>query len=103
MALLALTTLPALYDLVTNRQSGLTLTDHAITWHSGPREGHTDLTEIDRLRLDTRWDLSIRATILLKTGKKIRLPYESLPPHRTLEAEAKTRGLTVERHHFSVF
>ena len=103
MALLALPGLPALWQFHANPSAGLRLSRDSLHWHSGRRHGTLALGEIERMRFDTRWDLSIRATILLKTGKKIRLPYESLPPHRTLEAEAKTRGLTVERHHFSVF
>lgn len=103
MALLALLTLPALRDVIADPAAGLRLDESGLEWFSGRRRGHAALTEIDKILLDTRWDLSVRATLLLHGGKRIRLPQESLPPHRQLEAEASHRGLTVERHHFSVF
>ena len=61
------------------------------------------LSEIDHIRLDTRWDFSVRATVLLTNGKRLRLPYEALPPHRSFEAALQARGIRVERHHFNVF
>ncbi|TDK43092.1 hypothetical protein [Antarcticimicrobium luteum] len=101
MALLALPTLPALYDLYADPTAGLRLDDAAIRWHSGRRHGELALDEIDHMRLDTRWDLSVRATAVLRSGRRIRLPDESLPPHRALEAALMARGLRVERHHFT--
>lgn len=102
MALLALPTLPALHDLYADPEAGLDLDDRTLAWHSGRRHAELALNEIDHIRLDTRWDFSVRATAVLETGRKIRLPYESLPPHRALEAEFQARSLRVERHHFTL-
>ncbi len=102
MALLALPTLPALYDLYANPEAGLTLDDTALRWRSGGRRGELALDEIDHMRLDTRWDFSVRATAVLKSGRKIRLPDESLPPHRELEQAIEARRMRVERHHFTI-
>lgn len=103
MALLALPTLPALWDLIANPSAGLRLTDARLHWHSGRRQGDLALGEIDRMRLDTRWDLSVRVTAVLTSGRSVRLPHESLPPHRALEQALTDRGVRVERHHFTVF
>lgn len=103
MALLGLCTLPALWDVWRNPAAGLSMTGEALNWHSGRRRAEVPLSEIDHIRLDTRWDFSVRATVLLTNGKRLRLPYEALPPHRSFEAALQARGIRVERHHFNVF
>lgn len=103
MALLVLPTLPALHDLYRNPEAGMDLDDRTLSWRSGRRSGALALSDIARLRLDTRWDFSVRATVVLTSGRRIRLPDESLPPHREFEAELLARDIPVERHHFTVF
>ena len=103
MAALALLTLPALWDLWRDSGAGLRLNDTHLDWHTGRRSGRLDLSEIDHMRFDTRWDFSVRVTAVLKDEKRVRLPYEALPPHRALEAAFVARGLRVERHHFTIF
>ncbi len=103
MALLGLLTLPALRDFVANTSSGLQIEDGHLHWYSGRRSGHLPLSAIDHIRLDTRWDFSVRATAYLRDGKTVRLPDESLPPHRAFEAELQARDIRIERHHFRVF
>jgi hypothetical protein len=99
---LALFTLPALYDLAANPAAGLTLTDKDLSWHSGRRHAQVTLDEIDNLRLDTRLDFSVRASVVLRTGRKIRLPFEATPPHRAFEAALEARGVKVMRFHFQL-
>ena len=101
MGLIALFTLPAVWDLWRNPASGLTLDQTGLRWFTGKRSGALDWSEIDRIRLDTRLDLSVRASAVLQSGRKIRLPYEFTPPHERLEAELNARGIRTERHHFS--
>lgn len=103
VALLTLPTLPALWDLYADPSAGLRLNGQRLAWHSGRRSAQLDLDEIDHMRFDTRWDFSVRVAAVLKTGRQIRLPQESLPPHRRFEAELQARGMRVERHHFRVF
>ena len=102
MALLGLFTLPALWDLLSARQAGMRLDDEGLHWHAGRRTGTVAWNRIDRVRLDTRLDLSTRAALVLDTGRKIRLPQEATPPDAELEAELDARGVKVERHHFSL-
>ncbi|MCA0928926.1 hypothetical protein [Ruegeria profundi] len=103
VVLLGLTTLPALWDIIQDTQAGLTLDTDRIRWFSGNREGEVALSDIDHVRLDTRWDFSVRSALVLTSDKRIRLPDEAMPPHKELEAVLQKAGLRVERHHFRVF
>lgn len=103
MALLALPTLPALFDMLRDTRAGLRLTQERLEWYTGKRSGALELREIEHMRFDTRWDFSVRATVCLIGNKKVRLPYESIPPHRAFEVALQDRGLTVKRNHFTVF
>ena len=103
MVVLALPTLPALNDLWRNPSAGIMLTNDHLEWHTGTRKAALDLAEIDYLRFDTRFDFSVRVTAVLTNDKRIRLPDEAMPAHKTFEAELTARGIRVDRHHFVVF
>ena len=103
VGLLFAATLPALWDFVTARPAGLDLTDTALTWHSGRGTGTCDLAALDHVRFDTRLDLSVRVTLVLIPGRRIRLPHDALPPHEALEQALRARGVKTERHHFALF
>jgi len=99
---LALFTLPAVWDTWRDTSAGLTLDDNLLRWHAGRREAEVALEEIDHVRLDTRLDFSVRATVLLKTGRKLRLPFESTPPHQAFEDALHARDVKTQRHHFTL-
>lgn len=103
MAGLALLTLPALWDLWRDPSAGLKLDRDRLDWHSGRRSGSVALHRIDHMRFDTRLDFSVRVTAILKGDKRIRLPYEVLPPHKEFEKTLSSHGIPVERHHFTIF
>lgn len=103
IGLLALTTLPALWDVLQDTSAGMELSDGTLRWHTGQRRGTLDLSTVDRFRFDTRWDFSVRVSVILKSEKRLRLPDESLPPHKQLEEVLQQAGIAVERHHFRVF
>lgn len=102
-AFVSLFTLPALYEFLTDKRAELALSDSALRWSSGSLARTVPLAEIQRARFDTRWDLSVRVTLILRDGEKLRLPPQCTPPHRGFEAALKALGLPVERHHFVVF
>lgn len=102
MATLAMFTLPALWDLYANRSAGVTLTDTDLHWFSGQRQADIKLSEIDHMRFDTRLDFSVRVSAVLLGKRRIRLPYDALPPNLEFEAAFKTRCVKTERHHFSL-
>ena len=102
MALLLLFTAPALYDLIAGRKAGVRVDADGLHWFSGRRTGDIVWPRISHMRLDTRLDFSVRASAVLVTGRKVRLPLEAVPPSDTFEAELQARGIRVERHHFSL-
>lgn len=101
--LLALTTLPALWDVLRDSRAGLRLTRDRLDWHTGRRQGTLALAEIERMRFDTRWDFSVRVSALLAGDRQVRLPHEATPPHHAFETALTERGVAVERRHFNVF
>ncbi|WP_209504495.1 MULTISPECIES: hypothetical protein [unclassified Ruegeria] len=103
VGLLSLATLPAIWDVIQNTSAGVQLDRDAVRWFTGNRQGDIPMRDIDHFRFDTRWDFSVRVSIVLKSEKRIRLPDESLPPHRELETILKQAGFRVDRHHFTVF
>jgi hypothetical protein len=102
LGVLFLFTLPATVDFARDPESGLSLTHDVLRWHTGARNGEVAFSQIERVRMDTRLDFSVRVTVLLETGRKIRLPFESTPPHEAFEAALKDRGVTTERFHFQL-
>lgn len=102
VAVLALFTLPALWDLIRNPLAGVDLDATRLRWFTGPRDAIIALSEVDHIRLDTRLDFSVRASVVLPSGRKIRIPFEATPPHETLETALATQGVTVKRFHFQL-
>ncbi len=102
VAIIGFFSLPAIWELISNPEAGLDLDDSTVRWFSGRREAQMALSEIAKLRLDTRLDFSVRATLVPHEGHKIRLPYECTPPHEALEQAFADRGIASERHHFSL-
>jgi len=103
MTFFALLTLPALWDLWRDPSAGVRLSDEQLDWHTGAQSASLRLSEIDFMRIDTRWDFSVRVTAVLHDKSRARLPYEALPPHQEFEKALIAKGVTVERHHFAVF
>lgn len=102
LMLLALPLLPGLWDLWRNPKSGLTVSGGDIHWYSSTQTATLPLTDIALLRLDRRWDFSFRATLILHTGAKIRLPQSVLPPVTLLEEHLNSAGIASQRHHFTI-
>ena len=95
-------TLPLLVDLLRNSKAGVSLSDTTLRWYSGRKTAEVALAQIACARLDTRLDLSVKLTLILTDGRKLRLPLEAIPPADMFEDALKARGLRVERHHFSL-
>ena len=102
IAIILLFTLPAIWDVYSGTKATLRLTDTSLSWSSGKRHAEVAYSEIDHIRLDTRLDFTVRASAVLHTGQKIRLPQDATPPHKTLEAELHARNIKTQRHHFSL-
>lgn len=102
IAFLGMFTLPLLWEIIRNPVSHLTLDDGALAWHSIVSADRVPLSMIDKVRFDRRLDLSMRVSLLLTDGRKIRLPHDALPPPERLEQALQTRGIHTERHPFSL-
>ena len=102
IAILGLFTLPALYDLVVNPRAELTLDDDRLGWKVPRSHADISLAEIDHVRLDTRLDLSVKGTVILASGRKLRIPVPAMPPHEDFESALQDRGIVTRRHHFSL-
>jgi len=100
--LIGLCTLPAVYDLIVGRRSGVELNAEGLRWFAGKRTGEITWDKISHMRLDTRLDFSVRTSAVLVSGRKVRLPLESTPQADVFEEELKARDIKVERHHFSL-
>lgn len=102
IATIAIFALPAVWDLVSNRPSGLALNDTQITWFSGKAHGEVCKSDVDYVQFHTRLDLSIRVTLVLHGGQKIRLPQDAVPPLPDLESALVDRDITIRRQHFAL-
>ena len=102
MTVLMLFTAPALYDLISNRPSGMRLDADGLHWFTGKRTGDITWAKIEYLRLDTRLDFSVRLSAVLVSGRRIRLPMEVMSDVTELESELTKRDIPFRRHHFSL-
>ena len=102
VTLVALISLPAALDVLLNVRSSLDLDDERLFWKNRSQEVTIPLFEIEKVRFDGRMDLSTRVTIVLRDGRKLRLPYDALPPHKELESELQSRDVRTERNAVTV-
>ncbi|PCJ10472.1 MAG: hypothetical protein COB16_00130 [Rhodobacteraceae bacterium] len=102
LMVLALPLLPALWELWRNPASSFILSQDCMDWSTGSQQASAQLADVTKVRFDTRWDFSVRVTLILHAGRKLRLPPQVLPAHRQFETELQLRGVKTERHHFVV-
>lgn len=102
LVLLSLFAIPALFDLLLNPVATFEMTDDVLRWKSPTQSAELGVNKIREARFDTRLDVSIRVSLTLVDGSKLRIPQDVLPPHNRLEAAFQERGIKVERHHFRV-
>ena len=95
-----LITLPAVYDLISARASGIKVNGDQIAWYAGKRDNSVAAHLIAHIKLDTRLDLSGRCTLVLSSGQKVKVPFEACPNHRALETQLHAHGYTTRRQHF---
>jgi len=100
---MALFTLPILWEIIANPATSLTLDQSSLSWGGARAPESLRLDQIDRVRFDSRLDMSVRATIFTTAGRKVRLPPQVVPPHRAFEQALIDRGVKTERRHFALF
>lgn len=99
---LFLFTVPAIWDLVKNPKSGMEITDAAISWEHGKNSATIQKPEIERIRVDLRLDRSVKLTLIMKTGRKIRVTQPSIPPLAQLEQALQDHGYAYQKNPFSL-
>lgn len=95
-------TLPLAWEVWKNPESRLTLDARDLDWSGILGADRVALGQIDKVRFDRRLDMSMRVTLVLADGRKIRLPHDVLPPHERFEAALQAQGVRIERHPFSL-
>jgi len=101
VALILLTAVPVCVDLARNPQSRLEVWRGRLVWISALKNG--DTSDIEKVRLDRRFDGGMRLTVLHANGSHTRLPPDVAPPVAQLELALKDAGIPAERHPFSPF
>ncbi len=94
-------TIPAVWDVFAARMAGADLSAQTLSWFSGKRRVEVPLDQIDHVRLVTRLDLTVRAVVVLTSGKKLRLPAEATPRREAFETALSAVNLKHQRHHFT--
>ena len=90
------------WELWTNPVGRLTLDAQTLSFDSGRQAREVALADVAKVRVLRRMDLSWLATIVLRDGRKLRLPANCTPPGERLETELAARGLKVDRILFSL-
>ena len=103
VALLGMATLPLVWDIARNPQQWLRLDHRGLAWQGLEGQQHIALAEIDHVRLDRRFDFSMRITIVPKAGPRLRLPPGLAPPADALQSALQAHGISCQRHPFSLF
>ncbi|MGI9393939.1 MAG: hypothetical protein ACR2OY_04775 [Boseongicola sp.] len=96
-AFFAVIVLPAVWDVVVNNRAEMKISDGRIQWRVGQRANDAKLDEIERVMARTGLDFSQRVSIRMRDGTRRSIPPPCIPPGRSLDAELKARGVTVER------
>jgi hypothetical protein len=97
---LALLALPAALDALRGARATLAIDDRTLSWSSGRRGQDIPLDRLAEVQLATTLDFSQRASLLLSTGQRLRIPPECLPPGRALDAALARRGISYRRSLF---
>lgn len=102
LVLLSLFAAPALVDVLLNPVSTFEFSEGILRWKSATQTAEIPTDQIRSARFDTRLDVSIRVTLTMVNGSKVRIPNDVLPSHKIFEAALKDCDIPVERHHFRV-
>jgi hypothetical protein len=97
LLIIAALTLPALADLITNTRRHFVIDENNLSWKNRAQDAEIPLSEIEKVKMDGRLDLSVRVTLILRNQRKLRIPQDVSPKADILESELASRAITVER------
>lgn len=100
-AVLSALPLPALWDVIRDARSSIEVWPGRIVWRAAFSDG--DRSDVDHVRLNRRFDGSMKVLLVHVGGATTRLPPDIAPPADRLESALKDAGIPAERHPFSPF
>lgn len=95
-------TLPAFFDLISDVQSGMTISSDEVSWFHGKKTAAIPLADARRFRIDLRMDRSVKLSIELENGRKIRVAQPATPPLKELEDILSKMGIEYRKNPFSL-
>jgi len=98
-ALIAASTLPALYDYWRNQTALVEIHPGRVSWCSSLVDG--DRTDIDHVRLNRQFNGSMKITLIHPDGTHTRLPPDITPPITEFETALSSAGISAQRHPFT--
>lgn len=98
---LAMFTLPAVWDIARDARSSVTVSTGCITWQGAFSEGQRK--DVDHVRMNRRFDGSMKILLVHVGGATTRLPPDISPPPDAFEAALVAANIPVQRHPFSPF
>lgn len=101
LAIFALFTLPAIFDIAKGRESKLHIDDRIVEWSPGSgKDGSALLANILQVGVRIRLDFSRRIRFDMRDGTVLRLPPDCTPPGNALEAAFAERQIPIRREYF---
>lgn len=94
-------TLPALWDVMRDARATLEIWPGRIVWTAAFSSG--DRSDVDHVRLNRRFDGSMKVLLVHEGGATTRLPPDIAPPADKLERALSDAGISAERHPFFPF
>lgn len=92
-------TLPALWDIVRDSRGVVEVWAKRIVWSSTLGKG--ERSDIDHVRLNRRFDGTMKITLVHIGGATTRLPPDINPPTDAFQTALKDAGIVAQRHPFS--
>lgn len=95
-------TIPALWDLIADPKSGFSIDEDGVHWFHGKNSATIDPNEIELFKIDLRMDRSVKLTLNMKNGRRIRVTQPSIPPLNDLESVLEQAGYAHRKNPFSL-
>ncbi len=94
--------LPAFWDMLSDVRSGMTINDQEVSWFHGKTSASIPRTDIKLFKIDLRMDRSVKLTIGLENGRKIRVAQPATPPLKHLEEILPEAGIPFRKNPISL-
>ena len=100
-AALLVFTLPALWDYIRDSKAEIEVWPNRLVWRAAFSDG--DRSDIDHVRLNRRFDGTVKVLLVHVGGATTRLPPDIAPPIAPFESALNVAGITTQRNPFLPF